>query len=80
MIGFNCGTRKECEAYNTAIRRVLEKECLTVYHQFEGRSDNPHAPSYHTWEIWERGITKEYLEKLLPKIEKEAQELLISIT
>jgi hypothetical protein len=80
MIGFNCGIRKECEAYNTAIRRVLEKECLTVYHQIGDRSDDPHAPGYHTWEIWKRGITKEYLEKLLPKIEKEAKELLRSIT
>ncbi|MFZ8847681.1 MAG: hypothetical protein ACO2O4_00340 [Minisyncoccia bacterium] len=37
IIGINCITKKECEAYNTAIRRVLEKEGLTVYHQFGGR-------------------------------------------
>lgn len=80
MIGFNCRTKKECEAYNTAIRRVLEKEGLTVYHQVGGRSNDPHAPGYHVWEIWKRGITKEDLEKLLPEIKKEAQELLRSIT
>ncbi len=76
MIGFNCGTKKECEAYNTAIRRVLEKEGLIVYHQVGGKSDDPHAPGYHKWEIWKRGITKEDLEKLLPEIEKETQKLL----
>jgi hypothetical protein len=76
MIEFNCRTKKECEAYNTAIRRVLEKEGLTIYHQVGGRSDDPNAPGYHKWEIWKRGVTKEYLGKLLSKIEKEAQELL----
>ena len=76
MIGFNCRTKKECEAYNTAIRRVLEKEGLTVYHQVGGRPDDPNAPGYHKWEIWERGVTKEDLEGLLSEIEKEAQELL----
>jgi hypothetical protein len=80
MIGFNCGTKKECEAYNTAIRRVLEKEGLTVYHQVGGKPDDPNAPGYHAWEIWKRGVTKEDLEKLLPEIEKEAQELLINNT
>jgi len=44
MIGFNCRTKKECEAYNTAIRRVLEKEGLTVYHQVGSRPDDPNAP------------------------------------
>jgi hypothetical protein len=34
------------------------------------------SPGYHKWEIWKREITKEDLEKLLPEIEKEAQELL----
>ena len=76
MIGFNFGTKKESEAYNTAIRRVLEKEGLTVYHQVGGKPDDPYAPGYHAWEISERRITKEYLEKLLPEIEKETQELL----
>ena len=76
MIGFNCGTKKESEAYNTAIRRFLEKEGLTVYHQVGGKPDDPYAPGYHAWEISERRITKEYLEKLLPEIEKETQELL----
>jgi hypothetical protein len=76
MIGFNCRTKKESEAYNTAIRKVFEKEGLTVYHQVGGRSGDPNAPGYHKWEIWKRGIKKEYLEGLLPEIGKEAQELL----
>jgi hypothetical protein len=76
MIGFICRTKKECEAYNTAIRRVLEKEGLTVYHQVGGRSGDPNEPDYHAREIRKRGIVKEDLEKLLPEIGKEAQELL----
>jgi hypothetical protein len=79
MIGFTYKTEKECEAYNTAIKRVLENEGLTVYHQVGGKPDNPNAPGYHAWEIWKRKITKEYLEKLLPEIEKEAQEFLKGI-
>jgi hypothetical protein len=76
MIGFTCRTEKECEAYNIAIRRVLERKGLTVYHQVGGKPDDPNAPGYHKWEIWKRGITKEDLEKLLSEIEQEAQELL----
>jgi hypothetical protein len=76
MIGFNRRTKKECEAYNTAIRRVLEREDLTVYHQVGGKPDDPNAPGYHAWEIWKKGINKEYLEGLLSEIEKEIQEFL----
>ena len=57
-------------------KKGLEKEGLTVCHQVGGKPDDPNAPGYHKWEIWKREITKEDLEKLLPKIEKEAQELL----
>lgn len=79
MIGFTCRTEKECEVYNTAIRKVLENEGLTVYHQIGGKPDNLNAPGYHAWEIWKRRITKEDLEKLLPEIKKEAQEFLKGI-
>jgi hypothetical protein len=47
MIGFNCRTKKECEAYNTAIRRVLEREDLVAYHQVGGKPDDPNVPGYH---------------------------------
>lgn len=80
MIGFTCRTEKECEAYNLAIRRVLERKGLEPFHQIGGKPDNPNAPGYHAWEIWKRKeVTKEYLERLLPEIEKEAQELLKGI-
>jgi hypothetical protein len=79
-IEFNCRTKKECEAYNTAIRRVLEKEGLIVYHQVGGKSDDPNAPGYHAWEIWKREITKEYLEGLLLEIEKRSTRIVIILS
>jgi hypothetical protein len=79
MIGFTCRTEKECEAYNTAIKIVLERKELELFHQIGSKPDNPNAPGYHGWEIWKRKVTKEDLEKLLPEIDKEAQEFLKGI-
>ncbi len=75
MIGFEGTSREECQAYNRAIKSVLQKAGFNPFHQIGTSSFGEHEPGYHAWEIWKKA-TKKDLKALLPEIEQEARSIL----
>lgn len=72
MIRFNAHTEKQARAYNEAVAHHLG-QLGNIFHQIGG-SDR--ALGVHGWELWDKEISSEQLEALLPEIERDAQILL----
>lgn len=75
MIGFDAKTVKEAKAYHKAIAHYLKRFKIPVFLQVGGNSEL----GYNAWEIWDKNITPQELEALLPEIERDAQ-ILMTVT